>query len=153
MEVAVIPIERALDFIMGGNSHFTVVAPNSERFTFKVLHCEPDNKPEYYRVSVLTGPDNVNNYRRIAEIHVIDGMPKIVCTGNDSKTPSFRMIEKVYYNLIFTQYEPLSGYEFWHTGRCGRCGRLLTVPSSIEKGIGPECESKINAFISQYVEL
>jgi hypothetical protein len=29
-----------------------------------------------------------------------------------------------------------------HEGKCGRCGRLLTVPSSIESGIGPEC-SKI----------
>jgi len=29
--------------------------------------------------------------------------------------------------------------EFWHTGRCGCCGRLLTVPASVEHGIGPEC--------------
>ena len=29
--------------------------------------------------------------------------------------------------------------EVWHEGRCGRCGRALTVPESIERGIGPEC--------------
>ena len=33
--------------------------------------------------------------------------------------------------------------EIWHEGRCGRCGRKLTVPSSIESGIGPECASKL----------
>jgi hypothetical protein len=32
--------------------------------------------------------------------------------------------------------------EIWHAGKCGMCGRKLTVPSSIEAGIGPECASK-----------
>ena len=26
-----------------------------------------------------------------------------------------------------------------HEGRCGRCGRTLTVPESIDRGIGPDC--------------
>lgn len=30
--------------------------------------------------------------------------------------------------------------EVWHEGRCGRCGRALTVPESIASGIGPVCE-------------
>jgi hypothetical protein len=29
--------------------------------------------------------------------------------------------------------------EVWHEGKCGKCGRALTVPSSILTGIGPEC--------------
>lgn len=29
--------------------------------------------------------------------------------------------------------------EFWHEGRCGRCGRPLTDPESIARGIGPVC--------------
>ena len=28
---------------------------------------------------------------------------------------------------------------FYHMGRCGRCGRPLTNPESIESGYGPEC--------------
>lgn len=31
---------------------------------------------------------------------------------------------------------------FQHSGRCGRCGRKLTVPSSIQTGLGPECAEK-----------
>lgn len=27
-------------------------------------------------------------------------------------------------------------------GRCRRCGRLLTDPESVSRGIGPDCESK-----------
>ena len=26
-----------------------------------------------------------------------------------------------------------------HENRCGRCGKRLTVPESIESGYGPEC--------------
>jgi len=33
--------------------------------------------------------------------------------------------------------------EIWHEGRCGKCGRQLTVPSSIESGIGPECSKML----------
>ena len=38
--------------------------------------------------------------------------------------------------------KPTDGFEFWHEGKCGRCGRKLTVPESIEAGIGPECAGK-----------
>ena len=31
-----------------------------------------------------------------------------------------------------------------HEGKCGRCGRTLTVPESVERGIGPECSSKMS---------
>jgi hypothetical protein len=34
------------------------------------------------------------------------------------------------------------GYKVQHAGRCGRCARTLTVPSSIELGLGPECATK-----------
>lgn len=30
-----------------------------------------------------------------------------------------------------------------HEGKCGRCGRKLTVPESIDRGIGPECAGKM----------
>lgn len=33
-------------------------------------------------------------------------------------------------------------FEFWHEGKCGRCGRALTHPESVRSGIGPECSKK-----------
>lgn len=35
--------------------------------------------------------------------------------------------------------------EVWHEGRCGRCGRKLTVPESIAQGLGPECAGRVAA--------
>jgi hypothetical protein len=34
-----------------------------------------------------------------------------------------------------------------HEGRCGRCGRTLTVPESIDRGIGPECAEKMGGAL------
>lgn len=32
-----------------------------------------------------------------------------------------------------------SGYRLEHTGRCGRCGKMLRDADSIKSGFGPEC--------------
>jgi hypothetical protein len=34
--------------------------------------------------------------------------------------------------------------EVWHEGFCGKCGKRLTVPSSILSGLGPECIKKLS---------
>ena len=36
----------------------------------------------------------------------------------------------------------LSQCEVWHEGRCGRCSRVLTVPESLQTGLGPVCASR-----------
>lgn len=37
----------------------------------------------------------------------------------------------------------LSGHlQFYHMGKCGKCGRDLTDPLSIKLGLGPECRKK-----------
>jgi len=33
----------------------------------------------------------------------------------------------------------LSGVKIFHEGKCCRCGRRLTTPTSVQNGIGPEC--------------
>ena len=37
-------------------------------------------------------------------------------------------------------YEPDGHTLLGDKGKCGRCGRKLTVPSSIESGLGPHCK-------------
>lgn len=41
---------------------------------------------------------------------------------------------------IQNRYDALA--EFWHSGRCSKCGRELTDPVSIENGLGPVCGSR-----------
>jgi len=41
--------------------------------------------------------------------------------------------------VIAGETELPSGYDIHHSGRCGRCSKLLRDPISIERGLGPEC--------------
>jgi hypothetical protein len=51
-----------------------------------------------------------------------------------------------YFERLIQQQGKVDGVEVWHVSRCGRCGRKLTDPSSIDSGFGPECAAMIRAF-------
>lgn len=129
--------EDALAFILGGNALFTIKSNKTQqRFTFKVL--KDSNEDFIYRVSLLTGSDNTRNYRMIGKIDQREAQ-MIPLSEYTRNFPAFIALDHVYMNLCIGLYMPF--LEIWHEGRCCRCGRTLTVPQSIAKGIGPECES------------
>ena len=121
----------ALKFIFAGNSTFTLLNSESgNRFTFKVKKAKDSN---LFFLSVLTGPDQYSYLGTIS-----NGIYK---HGNKSNFSAGVQSEKVFsYVLNKLKSESLPEFvEVWHEGKCGKCGRALTVPSSIETGIGPEC--------------
>lgn len=136
----------ALNYILAeGNSknmkrYFTIVDnENNVRFTYKVTNM-PDNKNLRF-VKVLTGSDNISNYKYFAFIKMI-GESFTYTFGNlkskvSRTSPSVELFEKVLAHLRAKR--KMANIEIWHDGKCCRCGRKLTVPSSVQAGIGPEC--------------
>lgn len=131
MKEHIIEHSKALDFIFAGKSLFTVLnSKTGNRFTFKVKKHKTDN---VYFVSVLTNP---GFYEFIGSIisHSFKYSKKSRISVNAQSIQVF--------NYILSKLESNSLPEFieiWHNGKCGRCGRQLTVPSSIETGFGPGC--------------
>lgn len=126
-------------FILAGNATFTVRSEQTgNRFTFKVRK-PSDTSPHF--VSVLTGADNENDFSFLGSI--FGG--KVYSHGSRSKISSESLSAKAAKWVVskVIKGETLSGCEVWHAGKCGRCGRKLTVPESIETGIGPECATKL----------
>lgn len=126
----------ALKFIFAGNSIATLVnTKTGNRFTFKVKGKKDSN---LFFVSVLTNPDS---YTYIGT--VINGQFK---HGKKSKitkdAQSVRVFDYVFNNLVSNSLPDF--IEVWHEGRCGKCGRNLTVPVSIASGLGPECIKTIS---------
>jgi len=127
-------------YIEAGNAYFTI--RNSEtgnRFTYRV------NAPKGRRgdaailfVSVLSDADNNSGYRYIGFVR--DG--RFFHGGGKSfagrEAPSVVAFGWTWSRVAVARPLPAS-VEVWHQGKCGRCGRKLTVPESIENGIGPEC--------------
>lgn len=114
-----------------GKSIFTFInTKTGNRFTYKIKSNKDSN---LFFVSVLTNPDN---YSYIGTC--IEGNYKHGKKSNIS--PEAQSVKVFQFMLNKLKSNNLPDFlEVWHEGFCGKCGRRLTVPSSIITGIGPEC--------------
>jgi hypothetical protein len=122
---------EALKFMFAGKSIFTFInTKTGNRFTYKIKSNKDSN---LFFVSVLTNPDN---YSYIGTC--IEGNYKHGKKSNIS--PEAQSVKVFQFMLNKLKSNNLPDFlEVWHEGFCGKCGRRLTVPSSILTGIGPEC--------------
>lgn len=136
-------VEKALDFITAGRAIVTFKSVKTgTRFTYKVSVSKKNEKILF--VGLLNGNDNLNDYAPMCYIRLDDcKLPTILKstkTWISEDAQSYKAFKYVFNNLVLGI--EMKGLEIWHEGRCCRCGKLLTVPESIENGIGPECIKK-----------
>jgi uncharacterized protein DUF6011 len=131
--------QTARQFIMAGNARFTLRSERSgTRYSFRVAKSD-DGKLHF--VSMLSGPDNESDYVYVGIIR--DG--RFTTTRKSKLTMDSEPIRAfvwTFRHLIEKNAVP-EHLELWHEGRCGRCGRTLTVPESIASGFGPECVTRV----------
>jgi hypothetical protein len=126
-------------FAMAGKAVFTLVSKRTgARFTFKVRKYE--DKPVAF-VSLLSGPDNTADYQYLGCISA-EGLRYF--HGKKSRIGTDAPSAKAFAWTWAHRADPeAASVEVHHEGRCCRCGRALTVPESIESGVGPECRQKM----------
>ena len=131
--------KNALEFIKGGNATFTICSAKN-RYTYKVIKTHFDESK--YFVMLLTGSDNNNDFSYVGML--FPNRDKITLTTKSVMTDqSLPVVAFNYtYKRLLNGYIP-KGVSIYHEGRCGSCGRKLTVPESIESGFGPHCLSKL----------
>ena len=136
MTSGIIKHELALKFILGGKSFVTFLNTKTDnRFTFKVVKHKKD---DIYFVNVLTGPDV---YSFVGTVR--DGVYKHSPKSNISNEAQSVKVFNYIVNKLASNNLP-DFIEIYHDGRCGKCGRQLTVPDSIETGFGPECAKSLS---------
>jgi hypothetical protein len=122
-------------FILAGDATFTVQNEKTgNRFTYRVRKAQDGG---CWFVGVLTGSDNYSDYSYMGIIKGVEffGTRK----SRVSRTaPSYVAFDWVWRNVGRLP----ACVQVWHEGACCRCGRKLTTPESVEKGIGPVCEGK-----------
>lgn len=139
--------QAALKFITGGKAFVTLVSLTSgNRYTYKITEAptQQPNAPKTYFVKLLVGADNNNSYTYIGVIR----NNKFKWTAKSSvgaDAPSILGIGFVLDSLVTGS---MRGFQIWHSFKCGRCGRKLTVPDSIATGFGPECAELVGGQIS-----
>jgi len=139
------------EFVAAGNAIFTIVSiKTGTRFTYRVrsVNQEPGStSPVGHFVSVLNGPENETSYAYMGWLSrttgdYVHGKRDKAKVGYDA--PSATAFRWFYEKVVQDNRTPDEmGVEVWHEGRCGACGRKLTVPESIARGIGPECASRL----------
>ena len=144
-------------FFCGGNCTFTVKVPEkfagqhgcNLHYTFKIQKGEPSEKyptPATF-VKLLTGSDNTADYSYLGMLNEQTGEVRLTaksCVGADGW--AVRIVRRVLAQMWEgegLQAILAAGWDVHHEGRCGRCGRPLTVPESLEVGIGPDCAEQM----------
>ncbi len=143
------------EFVLAGKSIFTLEIPDSFRndhctkphYTFRVQKKAANEQyPETYFVQILSGTDNTYNYSYLGILNKETGE---VFTTTKSKFDKESWVVKLLNRSLARVWDGDSevleqfGFKLHHEGRCGRCGRVLTVPESCATGIGPECRGKL----------
>jgi hypothetical protein len=128
-------------FMLAGNAHLTFQSRRTgTRFTYRIHAAEPrqgDVRTPPHFVAVLAGPDYYEYLGTIFD-------RKIYSHGRKSRialdAPSAVAFMWVWKKLSGGEEHPELG--IWHEGRCGRCRRRLTDPTSISLGLGPKCRGE-----------
>jgi hypothetical protein len=133
---------EALRFIVAGKAIFTLrSARTGTRYTYKVVVADerPGMAPAWF-VSLLVGQDNTSDYQYIGLL-TEQGFRT---TRASTLRPDSKPVVAFSWTINHLRSATLpSTLEIYHEGRCGRCGRPLTVPESITSGYGPECIGKV----------
>ena len=133
-------IEDAKQFALAGNATLTLESlKTGVHFTFKVREAKEGNA---YFVSLLNGPDNENDFQYLGIIRPNGDQGRNGGTFSSTKAskvgvnaPSFKA-----FAYFWAQCgEMPTQLVIRHSGRCGRCGRTLTTPESLDSGFGSEC--------------
>lgn len=129
-----------LTFLLGGNATFTMRSEKTgTRFTYKITapkNSDKDTSTTFW-VKVLTGYNNETDYTYIGFMRHKQGRWSF--TAKEQTEAQSTIAFTWYFNNYIAAGLEHPKVEVWHEGKCCRCGRKLTVPESIESGIGPEC--------------
>lgn len=126
-------------FFEGGRAVFTVSNGQGEHYTYRIGRSKED-QPLF--VGLLTGPNNEQDYTYMGIYSPDTGSVRL--TQKSKYTPDSKPVKVIQWaiNTVRNGKTLPSGYSIQHEGRCCRCGRTLTDPTSIQLGIGPECREK-----------
>lgn len=132
----------ALRFILAGAATVTLRSPKTgARYTYKVEAKDANDPSQPYFVKLLCGADNEGDFIYLGYLRdASDDLRWSKKSCREREAPSFLAFGWVLRRL--REGGGLHGVEIWHEGTCGRCGRKLTVPESIETGLGPVCAEK-----------
>lgn len=128
-------------FLLAGEAIFTLVSVKTGvRRTYQVRAASEGA----WFVGLLSGPDNTSDYAYLGMLYQDPDRLRFRWTAKSKAAPTSASFLGFSWLITMVNQAPElnASAEFHHAGTCGRCGRLLTDPESIEAGLGPVCREK-----------
>ena len=133
-------------YTLAGNATLTLTSQKTgARYTFRIGQAkdrETGERQPMWFVGLLTGPDNYADYTYMGIISGAQHMFRLTAKSRYAADSVPVKAFEFFWNRVVEEQMPPQ-MEIRHEGSCGRCGRKLTVPESIDRGIGPECAGKM----------
>lgn len=122
------------------DGRYTVVMPEGRR-TIWFYSPRMGNFAGERIVRFLSGADNDSDYTAIGK--VVEGGVQL--WKKSSNSPEGLVVRAIGYLLNSTKEQwAEAGHTYaLESSNCYRCGRTLTVPASIHRGLGPDCAEKV----------
>jgi Family of unknown function (DUF6011) len=135
----------ALKFMLAGDARITIVNRDTQsRFTYRISAPMKDTEKGGQvrdfaaNVRFVSLADNESTFAFLGTIFVQD---RVFRHSRKSRVnvaaPSVVLFHNVLSMLVTGLVDEYIA--IFHEGACGRCGRTLTVPTSIASGFGPDC--------------
>lgn len=133
--------------LLAGKATLTL-SHGDTRYTYRVkrVESEHEGRDATFFVSFLSGSNNDTDYRYLGILSPRDG--RLIHTrgskaGADSKAfKGFAWLAAKMFAGLQADELP-NGVECRWSNCCQRCGRTLTVPSSIDSRLGPDCAGRV----------
>lgn len=134
----------AVTFVTAGKATFTLESEKTgTHFTYRVDRIKNSDPAAYY-VSVLTGSNNETDYSYAGILRPLTTSLEFKSTAKSKVARSALSVSAFVWFWDRVQSGNFPPHvKMHHKGACGRCGRSLTTPESVERGIGPECAGKL----------
>lgn len=136
----------AREYALAGRAVLTVVSgATGSHVTFKVRRSKRDGSPFWF-VDARTGSQEIADDRKLWRL-IGTISPRGYADARKPKLPAGAPAIRAarwFFSRLLGSTATIEGVEVWHEGACGRCGRALTDPVSIARGIGPECIKRLS---------
>jgi len=133
--------ENVKVFATAGNAIITLESGSTgTRYTYKIRG-KKNAKGNYtfWFVSLMVGSNNDSDYSYLG--YFKDDY-KLAFSDKSCRKPNDKASLAFSYFMSHIDDIP-EKLHIYHSCKCGRCGRTLTTPESIERGLGPDCAGLI----------
>lgn len=133
--------DKVIKFLTSGNA-------------IAILHTEAPLKAKFDHIRIKVIPDKEKEYKWLVYLQTSRGVNAThicylykhekgyyFCNMRDERYAKEVQIVKFF--IFHLQHKTLPSFmNVYHVGRCGKCGRPLTDPGSINIGLGPVCRGE-----------